>query len=161
MYYPLDEELTCYRDKSHFSWWIRKLLNFRGMALPLFASGSNGALLRVKDVWDFIRVRKNKVAWYKLICRTHLFFECCFSRGIWASILHLCALVRDLMCWAEEFDWVVACLKGRSLLVHILKLAWGVFVYFIWEERNHRLYRGEYRSDTFILNCIGDVVNTK
>ncbi|KAL4334949.1 hypothetical protein GQ457_07G002460 [Hibiscus cannabinus] len=148
-------------SKPHFNWCIRKLLKLRGMALPLFASGNNGALRRVKDIWDSTRVRKDKVAWHKLESRTHLFFECCFSRGIWASILRLCALVNDLMCWADELDWTVAFLKGRSLLVHILKLAWGAFVYFIWRERNHRVYRGEYRSDTFILNCIKDVINIK
>ncbi|KAL4319215.1 hypothetical protein GQ457_18G022140 [Hibiscus cannabinus] len=148
-------------SKSYFSWCIGKLLKLRGMALHLFVSGINGALLRVKDIWNSIRVRKDKVAWHKLVCRTHLFFEYSFSRGICASILHIYALVGDPMWWADKLDWVVACLKGRFLLVYILKLAWGVFVYFIWEEQNHRIYRSEYSSDTFILNCIRDMVSIK
>ncbi|KAL4379553.1 hypothetical protein GQ457_02G032180 [Hibiscus cannabinus] len=54
-------------NKPHFSWCIRKLLKLRGVAQPLFADGSNGALLKVKDIWDSIRERQAKVIWHRLI----------------------------------------------------------------------------------------------
>ncbi|KAL4279936.1 hypothetical protein GQ457_03G009480 [Hibiscus cannabinus] len=86
--------------------------------------------------------------------RNHLFFECHFSRRVWGMILQKCFINRNVMCWDEEIRWAVTMLKGKSLVVVILKLALGAFVYRIWEERNFRQFRNTVRSIEDIVNCI-------
>ncbi|KAL4376218.1 hypothetical protein GQ457_02G037790 [Hibiscus cannabinus] len=53
--------------------------------------------------------------------RNHLFFYCNYSKMIWKSIMQLCALVRDPMCWENEVRWAFSCLKGKSLLLFLLR----------------------------------------
>ena len=60
--------------------------------------------------------------------------------------------------WNDELQWLSSKLKGKSLIVHILKLAWGAFVYFVWEERNKRLFRNVSRTVESILCCIKEII---
>ncbi|KAL4361754.1 hypothetical protein GQ457_04G001430 [Hibiscus cannabinus] len=90
--------------------------------------------------------------------RCHLFFECRFSREIWENVLKLCGLSRMMQRWDDELDWAIAVLKGKSLIVYILKLAWQAHIYLVWEERNHRHFRGVHRSCTDILDCIKAII---
>ncbi|KAL4271501.1 hypothetical protein GQ457_13G006210 [Hibiscus cannabinus] len=93
--------------------------------------------------------------------RNHLFADCLFSRHIWNSILGMCGLTRRMLDWEGELNWLCTCLKGKSLIVFILRLAWCSYVYFIWEERNHRRYRGHSRDCNSVLACVKEVVNTR
>ncbi|KAE8732369.1 Cysteine desulfurase 1 [Hibiscus syriacus] len=75
--------------------------------------------------------------------RNHLFLECPFASEIWQAIMRACDLQHQLLeCWDDEVCWMVQHFKGKSLLVHILKLAWTGFVYSTWEECNRRSFRG-------------------
>ncbi|KAE8713519.1 hypothetical protein F3Y22_tig00110206pilonHSYRG00043 [Hibiscus syriacus] len=78
--------------------------------------------------------------------RDHLFSECSYGREVWGVVLHSCGLRHEPYSWDEGFRWLIVNLKCKSLIVHILKLAWTGFVHFIWEERNHRHFRGLLRS---------------
>ncbi|KAL4379084.1 hypothetical protein GQ457_02G010900 [Hibiscus cannabinus] len=40
------------------------------------------------------------------------------------------------------------------MLALLLKLTSGSFMYHIWEERNHKCFRKELRSEGMILECI-------
>ncbi|KAE8720588.1 Detected protein of confused Function [Hibiscus syriacus] len=57
--------------------------------------------------------------------------------------------------------WVVENLKGKSVIVCILKLAWVGFLYFVWEECNHRQFRGVFRSIEEVVDCIRVVVRIR
>ncbi|XP_039010000.1 uncharacterized protein LOC120138638 [Hibiscus syriacus] len=63
--------------------------------------------------------------------------------------------------WGDIFNWLIANLKGKSLRVHIMKLAWTGLLYFVWEERNHRLFRGSSRSVDVVVNSIKEDVRVK
>ncbi|XP_039042960.1 uncharacterized protein LOC120182004 [Hibiscus syriacus] len=79
--------------------------------------------------------------------RNHLFLECFYACEVWRAIMNSCGLRHQLpSCWDDAIRWMVLNFKGKSLLIHILKLAWTSFVYFIWEERNHICFRGVTRS---------------
>ncbi|XP_039009813.1 uncharacterized protein LOC120138412 [Hibiscus syriacus] len=77
--------------------------------------------------------------------RNHLFLGCVYAKHLWGSIRSLCSLSRNVGSWGQELDWALSHLKGKSLIVLILKLAWSCFVYSVWEERNFRLFRGKGR----------------
>ncbi|KAL4351680.1 hypothetical protein GQ457_06G041750 [Hibiscus cannabinus] len=66
--------------------------------------------------------------------------------------------MRVMMDWERELVWLYTRLKGKSLIVFILKLAWNSYIYHIWEERNCRKFRNTYRDCSSLLGCIKDTV---
>ncbi|KAL4386345.1 hypothetical protein GQ457_09G024940 [Hibiscus cannabinus] len=90
--------------------------------------------------------------------RNHIFTECSYSTHIWTSILHSCDFERAPLGWDEELQWLCSNLKGKSLRVTLLKLAWASFVYHIWVERNRRTFRGISRDCNSLLFCIKEEV---
>ncbi|KAL4383402.1 hypothetical protein GQ457_15G010210 [Hibiscus cannabinus] len=93
--------------------------------------------------------------------RSHLFFTCSYSKEVWKRILQLCGVHRSVSNWEDELGWAVRHLKGRSFIVFVLKLAWQAYVYYVWEERNRRCFRGTFRSVDSLLHCIQDVVRIR
>ena len=78
--------------------------------------------------------------------RNHMFFNCAYSNQIWKEILELCGLRRVVYGWEEELNWAHKNLKGKSLLSIILRSAWSAYIYFVWKERNSRLYNSKEES---------------
>ncbi|KAE8665579.1 hypothetical protein F3Y22_tig00112540pilonHSYRG00052 [Hibiscus syriacus] len=74
--------------------------------------------LGVQDVGEW-----NK-PYQKIISQDHLFFGCNFAKDLWGATLTLCGLYRGVRGWDSELTWVICCLKGKSLIVRILRLAW-------------------------------------
>ncbi|XP_071688031.1 uncharacterized protein [Rutidosis leptorrhynchoides] len=74
----------------------------------------------------------------------HLFFECSFSRDVWQKVLLLSAI-------ATHTDWMLisnelATGPINSAYVVVSKLMFAACVYFIWQERNSRIFKkGEMR----------------
>ena len=68
------------------------------------------------------------------------------GKGPWEENLHswkilqLCGLHRDVGPWEEELTWAVQRIKGKALISIVLRIAWRVFIYFVWRERNRRLH---------------------
>ena len=90
--------------------------------------------------WGFNVVGACKLCLADMETHDHLFFGCNFSREVWQAILQLCELRRAVLGWSAELNWAVKKLKGRSLIAIILRAAWRAYVYFIWREKNQRLY---------------------
>ncbi|XP_039030226.1 uncharacterized protein LOC120164609 [Hibiscus syriacus] len=70
--------------------------------------------------------------------RNHIFFGYVFAREVWEIILGLCRVHREVRGGDEELGWAVSVLKGKSLIVCILKVVWCAYTCYIWEERNCR-----------------------
>ncbi|XP_039008453.1 uncharacterized protein LOC120136510 [Hibiscus syriacus] len=90
--------------------------------------------------------------------RDHLFFECRFANDLWGSILELCCISRVAGRWDGELAWASLMLKGKSLIVRLLKLAWSGHVYNLWNERNNRLYGSDARSNDAVLEDIKETI---
>ncbi|XP_038998866.1 uncharacterized protein LOC120124224 [Hibiscus syriacus] len=93
--------------------------------------------------------------------RDHLFAECPFAKEVWGIVLIAYDIRYDLNSWGDIFNWLIVKLKGKSIKVRIMKLAWTGLLYFVWEERNHRLFRGLTRSVDIVVNSIKEVVRAK
>ncbi|XP_039047658.1 uncharacterized protein LOC120188236 [Hibiscus syriacus] len=91
----------------------------------------------------------------------HLFIACFFAKEVWRTILASCGVCHDVQNWDDCLSWLVANLKGKSLRVQILKLAWTGFLYFIWKERNHRCFRGHACSVDTVVYRIKEAVKIK
>ncbi|KAA3476743.1 DNA ligase [Gossypium australe] len=51
-------------------------------------------------------------------------------------------------------------LKGKSLLVAILKLTWNAYLYMIWRQRNKRYFSASFLTEDVVLVQIKEVVQT-
>ncbi|XP_038994273.1 uncharacterized protein LOC120118241 [Hibiscus syriacus] len=121
-------------SKPHFSW----ILKLRDKARSLFNPVAIWPQIKGSWIWNNIRARIDKVGgissygndnvcglcYGNLKSRNHLFFECSFASEIWNAILRECDLQpQALNSWDEALCWLTSTMKGKSLLVHILKLA--------------------------------------
>ena len=93
--------------------------------------------------------------------KDHLFFGCCYSRAIWRAILNLCGLRREVHNWKAKLKWAIQKLKCRSLVTLILRIAWQVFIYFIWREMNQKLYTQKSENGLHVLEQIKSTVRIK
>ncbi|XP_039064930.1 uncharacterized protein LOC120210236 [Hibiscus syriacus] len=114
-------------------WILSKLIKLREEAGRLFRhlaslSQVNGRLPTKDILGRFGIVVNNNLC---VLCgvgqesRNHLFLECPFASEIWCVVLLDCELKHQVLgYWDDEIRWMVLHFKGKSLLVHILKLAW-------------------------------------
>ena len=65
-----------------------------------------------------------------------------------SGLMHCCSYIAEKQI-KNNFSWVV----DKLILV--------ATVYFIWQERNGRLFKGESRNEEMFINCIKDNVKTK
>ncbi|GAV92518.1 LOW QUALITY PROTEIN: zf-RVT domain-containing protein, partial [Cephalotus follicularis] len=65
----------------------------------------------------------------------HLFF-CPYSATVWKEILGLCHIVRPILPWADEVEWMSANATGNQFHQTLRKLALAASVYHLWIERN-------------------------
>ncbi|KAI8532887.1 hypothetical protein RHMOL_Rhmol11G0252300 [Rhododendron molle] len=72
----------------------------------------------------------------------HLFFDCHFSRQIWESVLNKFQIHGPASKWEDELDWALNFSKGTVFRALSFKLAFAAGVYFIWLERNSRVFGG-------------------
>lgn len=79
-----------------------------------------------------------------------LFFECLFRSGFgfccWIDVLHQGAWCIGMLlsiCWSGECN---RRMKGRRLLSRITRVTFIAAIYFIWKERNRRLFMGRKRK---------------
>ncbi|XVF10141.1 hypothetical protein REPUB_Repub07fG0157200 [Reevesia pubescens] len=88
--------------------------------------------------------------------RKHLFYDSPFSKRVWDDTLQDYQITKRCSCWEDELDWVIRKFRGKSLLTTLLKLAWNAYLYFIWQERNSRIYgEAQLTSDQVccLINC--------
>ncbi|GAV93065.1 zf-RVT domain-containing protein, partial [Cephalotus follicularis] len=70
----------------------------------------------------------------------HLFFLCPFSSRVWLEVLGLCNIVRPILPWTEEVDWMITHAPGNTFHHSLRKLAMAATVYHLWIERNNRCF---------------------
>jgi len=86
----------------------------------------------------------------------HLFFECPFSCAVWKSVLEKLNIRRMPHCWGREWIWVQRKCKGRSQDKKIDAAACSAAVYFIWKDRNLRIFQNQCNPVQTTLHCILD-----
>ncbi|PWA55662.1 reverse transcriptase zinc-binding domain-containing protein [Artemisia annua] len=91
----------------------------------------------------------------------HLFFSCCFSKIIWDNLKILCKLDNVSCIWAEIVSSISIRTANNSLWSVIQRLVFGAAVYYIWQERNLRLFQKKFRSEEAVFKIIVDIVRHK
>ncbi|XP_039058396.1 uncharacterized protein LOC120201958 [Hibiscus syriacus] len=93
--------------------------------------------------------------------RDHLSMQCPLAAALWNTILKLNGMNSSSMTWVETVSKASSTWKGRSLLTTILKISWTAFLYFIWQERNQRIFLGRHRTVECLLKEVKDVVGIR
>ena len=70
----------------------------------------------------------------------------------------MCGKAREVTSWREEVEWATSRLKGKSLSTTILRIEWNATIYFIWIERNKRIYQGKEGTMMHVLEQIKEGV---
>ncbi|GJR83550.1 hypothetical protein Tco_0154335 [Tanacetum coccineum] len=92
---------------------------------------------------------------------THLFFECSFSDQVWSRMKVLAGLSTASSSISDVVDQIVPISKRRQVRCIIAKLVIAACAYFIWQERNWRLFRLQKRTVAQVIECIKSSVRLK
>lgn len=91
----------------------------------------------------------------------HLFFECEFSSKVWNGIKAFANMHNVSSSWKDIIDYRRP-LSRRNILVNIIgRLILGSISYFIWQERNFRLFKKGTRSANVIFKLIFATIRVK
>ncbi|KAL7586020.1 hypothetical protein Lser_V15G46368 [Lactuca serriola] len=71
----------------------------------------------------------------------HLFFDCNFSSFVWKIVKDKVGIRSNSHGWKELIEEFQILFKGKSIRIFIMKIAFAASVYYIWRERNCRLFR--------------------
>ncbi|XP_024964671.1 uncharacterized protein LOC112504947 [Cynara cardunculus var. scolymus] len=82
----------------------------------------------------------------------HLFFQCTFARKVWDNVLRIVDLTTMPYVWDQILETISDSNHRPKRLKQ--KLAVATSVYFIWQERNRRLFTGDRRNAMQIIQVI-------
>ncbi|XP_021979814.1 uncharacterized protein LOC110875930 [Helianthus annuus] len=109
--------------------------------------------------WDISR-RKTMNMMCCLLCyanhdsHNHLFFECKFSDQIWHKVRHKAGMETVQSSWDDIVNWLVVRSRSKSARNYVARLLVAATAYFIWQERNARLFKNELRPPEAITDLI-------
>ncbi|GKD87636.1 hypothetical protein Tco_1358790, partial [Tanacetum coccineum] len=170
-----------------WSWpneWLVKYPILNSIPAPILNDDKSDYFL-VHHVWDSIRPRDNLVSWYDfvwfqacipkhafnmwLIFKKRLKKQDCLSSWdvtaglaiVWSRVKHLAGLIGS----GSSLDSIVSILlpfaKRKSSKSCNGKLVVAAAAYFVWQERNSRLFKNVKRSVKEVVDCIMSSVRLK
>nr|XP_043625579.1 uncharacterized protein LOC122597004 [Erigeron canadensis] len=74
---------------------------------------------------------------------SHLFFECSFSTQVWFLVRDLADLHTVPPVWQQVIDVLLQHASSELLINVIRRLLVAAVAYFIWQERNNRMFRNQ------------------
>ncbi|GJW58161.1 RNA-directed DNA polymerase, eukaryota, reverse transcriptase zinc-binding domain protein [Tanacetum coccineum] len=83
----------------------------------------------------------------------HLFFTCEFSKEVWNELQNMLN-VRLSVRWNTIIREMVALPINRNIWSIVRRIVLNAAVYYIWQERNHRIFKNEKRDKEAIINLI-------
>nr|GEW44821.1 ribonuclease H-like domain-containing protein [Tanacetum cinerariifolium] len=92
---------------------------------------------------------------------TVLTHSCGFARTVWDNLIAMARLDDLSYIWAEVVSGITVRKASNSLWSVIQRLVFGVAIYYIWQERNFRLFRKNERSTDVVFKLIVDTVRLK
>ncbi|XP_020270900.1 uncharacterized protein LOC109846087 [Asparagus officinalis] len=86
--------------------------------------------------------------------RKHLFFECAYSCEIWNRVMEWLGFNWKSCYWNQLIHWFTVRLRGRGLKQKLKRLALIATIYYIWQERNARIFRQQSRNPDQMVKLI-------
>nr|XP_016505941.1 PREDICTED: uncharacterized protein LOC107823746 [Nicotiana tabacum] len=89
----------------------------------------------------------------------HLFFKCTYTTTIWEKLLQWMNVNRRPIEWSQEIEWACNNVRGRSANAEIYRIALASCVYYVWQERNHRIFRTQLRLAGVLMKQIIQMIH--
>ncbi|GKE08939.1 hypothetical protein Tco_1412490, partial [Tanacetum coccineum] len=111
------------------------------------------------DVWKDMCINDPKVEWYKMVwfphaIPRHAFVSCCeFTNGIWTEMNKRLNIGLSSV-WDNIVQEIIIMPMNNNIWSIIRRLVCAAAVYFVWQERNKRMF-GEEKKDSGELIKIG------
>ncbi|XP_060180113.1 uncharacterized protein LOC132609918 [Lycium barbarum] len=84
----------------------------------------------------------------------HVFFKCNYSTSVWKKLLGWLGYNRDAMEWTNEMTWLTAQVNGRAAQSHMVRMVVAASVYYVWQERNNRVFTSKQRTPEVLIKRI-------
>ncbi|KAJ9536783.1 hypothetical protein OSB04_un000007 [Centaurea solstitialis] len=98
----------------------------------------------------------------------HLFLDCSFSAEVWNSLLGLVNLNGFLMDvigaangWSKFINKLGGISCNNSCWSLVKRWLFGAVVYFLWQERNYRIFQGKERNAKSLRSAIVECIRLK
>ncbi|XP_022019057.1 uncharacterized protein LOC110919088 [Helianthus annuus] len=91
----------------------------------------------------------------------HLFFECDEAKNIWYGVRGRAGMGAIQNSWNDIFEYLLSIANSKKAANVIAKLVVGATVYFVWEERNRRLFTPKRRTKEQLIEIILSTVRMK
>ncbi|GKF05861.1 hypothetical protein Tco_0036529, partial [Tanacetum coccineum] len=91
----------------------------------------------------------------------HLFFECSFSRRIWDSLKCMVRMDHAPYGWSQIKEFMLKRPINKSIWSILQRLLIGASIYFLWQERNIRMFQDKARSVDTLVDLIKDTVRLR
>ncbi|PWA69326.1 reverse transcriptase domain, Reverse transcriptase zinc-binding domain protein [Artemisia annua] len=91
----------------------------------------------------------------------HLFFECDFPGKIWNEMKNLVKLDFAPNSWTDLLAYMLKKPINKSIWIILQRLVIGASIYYVWQERNLRIFQGRHRSFDEVCNLIKDTVRLR
>lgn len=92
---------------------------------------------------------------------SHLFFECIFSSRVWSAIEAACNIKWPVLGWPDSVTFATKETKGNSLRVNVISNAFLCSVYFIWIERNNRIFNKGLKPEEVVIKSVIQMVRNR
>ena len=91
----------------------------------------------------------------------HLFFTCNYSQKIWGKILQKLQMDCHKLEWNDIIRKFAECYNGKNIDSIVRRLCLAASVYYVWQERNKRLFSMEKRNEEEVYSLICDTVRLR
>ncbi|XP_019242188.1 PREDICTED: uncharacterized protein LOC109222269 [Nicotiana attenuata] len=88
----------------------------------------------------------------------HLLFKCRIAGGIWSKLLQWQGITRTPMEWKREIQWAEGKATGNNAHAQVYRLTLACAVYYIWNERNRRVFQEQQKIVEVIVRQIAQEV---
>ncbi|XP_022042086.1 uncharacterized protein LOC110944747 [Helianthus annuus] len=93
--------------------------------------------------------------------RNHLFFQCVYASEVWRKVKSLVDMDDVTDSWDSIIQWMDLNAHSRTAESIICRIVVAASTYFVWQERNSRLFNQNRRSASVLAKVIIDTVRLK
>lgn len=89
----------------------------------------------------------------------HLFFKCDYSKKVWENINFRVGIKWSSLPWEQVIQWVTFNYHRKSKMNKMI--TWtilGALIYFIWQERNRRVFSSQFEGGMYLVKKIFQVI---
>ncbi|GJR68831.1 RNA-directed DNA polymerase, eukaryota, reverse transcriptase zinc-binding domain protein [Tanacetum coccineum] len=92
---------------------------------------------------------------------SHLFFACAYSRRLWERLKPMGKMENISNAWANVISWISNKPASNKIWSIIQRLVFGAAIYFIWQERNSRIFQQMDRSEDSLFEVVVSTVRLR